>query len=176
MNDAFQKNMAIVMGECPKKEVELTKAEKENLAAAYFKLYFGLALANWLRGGTVGAAWHRAMAQVDAMLGAKNANNPAVMYLRQVHAAHKTRWSKVMMTNQNRDKEIECGAKMLVKMTQLANREVGSAMAVLNNVIGKYRATEMPADKNVNYAMAQQKMRQMMIMQLNQKVNYGRAA
>jgi len=175
MEQTLEQNMAIVMGQKVPKELELSRDDKEKLSAAYFKLYFGLTFANWLRGGTLGAAWHRAMQQVAAMINSKNAANPAAMYLRQVHAAHKARWAKVIMTNPNRDKEIECSDKNRAKWTGAANKNVGDAMATVNGVLAAYKSAEKPDAKPAQYATAAQKLQAIIISQMKER-QLGRVA
>lgn len=141
MSDDLTKNMAILMGKGgPITSQEITEADKKKLSDAYSDLFFGLAGANWARDMTLGAAWYHALKQISGMIGAKDKNNPAAMYLNQVFAAHRAKWSQVIMTHSEKDKPMEMSADAKQKWSSDRAKQIGDAMAVINVFILKYKA------------------------------------
>lgn len=177
MNQTFQQNMAIVSGVArARPEQQLSQAAKLQIAKSYFQMYFGLSMTNWLAGGKLGAAWHKAIRQMDTFIAGKNANNPATMYLRQIHAAHRARWAQVTMTNPNRDTEIKCPPENKKEWQALANKEVGAGMNGINVNIDKFKPQTSQKATAPSYLDAQQKMQAMILMRLAQNQNGGMAA
>ena len=144
MNTEIDKNMAILMGHGTQNQLpELTGAEKKKLADAYSDLFFGLAGANWARGNaTLGEAWYQALKQIDGMIGAKNKNNPAAMYLNQIHVAHRAKWSQTIMTHPQKDKHMEMSPESKQKWSSTCAKNIGAAMAVINFIITRYQARD----------------------------------
>ncbi len=174
MNQTFQQNMAIVSGVArAKPEQQLSQAVKQQIAKSYFQMYFGLSMVNWLAGGKLGSAWHKAIRQMDTCIASKNANNPVTMYLRQIHAAHRARWAQVTMTNPNRDTEIKCAPENKKEWIGLANKEIAAGMNGINVNIDKFKAQTSQKGTAPSYLDAQQKMQAMILMRVAQNQNGG---
>lgn len=176
MNQTFQQNMAIVSGAAPALQPQLSQADKDKMAKSYFQMYFGLAMVNWLNGGTLGAAWHRALGQMNAFATGSTGNNPATMYLRQIHAAHRARWAQVMMQNPNREKTLQTSPEQKREWMTLANRDVSTAMASANEITGRFKTNEKQPMQAAQYMDAQKKMQMMIQMRIMQNQNGSMAA
>lgn len=153
----FLEQIAILTGQNEK--MKLDAATKKKLSGAYFKLYFGLSCVNWANKKSLGAAWQTALSQIDAFVTAKNPNNPAAMYLRQINAAHKTAWPKNIMTHQRRDARLAGDTAAFDAWRQYGARHVNSAMAEIGLILSRSdmtmahdRAAQMPQPKPVTKA------------------------
>lgn len=148
----FRQQILDVTGQNDK--MKLDTATKKKLSSAYFKLYFGLSCVNWANKKSLGAAWQTALSQIDAFVTAKNPNNPAAMYLRQINAAHKTAWPKNIMTHPRRDARLAGDAAAFDNWRQYGARHVNSAMAEIGLILSRSdmtmardRAAQMPQPK-----------------------------
>lgn len=126
-------------------EKTLSAADKKALSVAYFDLFFGLTGLNWAGGDTLGAAWNRARGQIKSMLELKNKNNPAVMYLNQIRAAHDTRWAKEEMTSPHAGEKLTLTGDGLARWKQAHQKLVGDGMRGINANIGKWATPEKPS-------------------------------
>lgn len=181
MNDIFQQNMTIIAGDKAQNpnEKQLSADDKKKISDAYFKLYYGLTFANWMRGGTLANAWFQALEQVKSFISSKNAQNSAAMYMRQVNAAHNARWSKIIMTNPNKDKTVQCPPDKKQELNALINRDINQGLASLNEVLGKYAVKQNPSqmqNPQAAFISAQKKMQMMVQWQMQQHQNGGMAA
>ena len=141
MNDKINQNLAILHGDTIPK---LNAAEKEKLSRAFFELFFGLSAANWARGADkkLGAAWYESIGQLKAMMATKDKRNPSAMYLQQILAAHSAKWSEEMMTNPNKDKNLELTSEEKQKWNADANKKIGDAMKTINESIARNKIQE----------------------------------
>lgn len=184
MNDAFNKNMQIITGKEPQsdKAKQLSESDKKKISKFYFRLFFNLAFTNWLRGKTLGQSWYMALSQLEQFVKSKNANNPAALYLRQVFAAHKARWSQVIMTNKHRDDMLQGSPEEKKQWNQRVAKSVSEAMNTLNDTLKAYDLPEQQKSENKQSAQqdvfknAAQKMQMLIMLQLKQKQNGGMAA
>lgn len=153
----FRQQILDITGQNDK--MKLDAATKKKLSGAYFKLYFGLSCVNWANKKSLGAAWQTALSQIDAFVTAKNPNNPAAMYLRQINAAHKTAWPKNIMTHPRRDARLAGDAAAFDNWRQYGARHVNSAMAEIGLILSRSdmtmardRAAQMPQSKSATKA------------------------
>ncbi len=173
MDAEFQQKMAILSGQVVQKQkpIELSNDEKQKLSANYFKLFFGLTLSNWLAGNTLGASWHKALSQVESYVNSKNANSPAAMYIRQIHAAHRAKWSKTVMTNPHREDKINCTPEKEAKWKEFAAKDIKSGLDAMNEILAKYQAKEANKDMpKVSYVDAQKQLQLIMMRQVQNKL------
>lgn len=148
----FLEQITILTGQNEK--MKLDAATKKKLSGAYFKLYFGLSCVNWANKKSLGAAWQTALSQIDAFVTAKNPNNPAAMYLRQINAAHKTAWPKNIMTHPRRDATLTGDTAAFDAWRQYGARHVNSAMAEIGLILSGH---EIAQARNQAPKMTQQK-------------------
>lgn len=141
----FEKHMQIIAGMDVSNDnkMQLSDTDKKRIGDAYFKLFYNLTYANWLRGGNLGTAWFRALKQLNEFIMKKNANNPAIMYLQQLFSSHNTRWSKEMMTNKNRDMELDLSFAEKQDFTQKSARGVNQALSALREIISVYEMSDV---------------------------------
>lgn len=141
----FEKHMQIIAGMDVSNDnkMQLSDTDKKRIGDAYFKLFYNLTYANWLRGGNLGTAWFRALKQLNEFIMKKNANNPAIMYLQQLFSSHNTRWSKEMMTNKNRDMELDLSSAEKQDFTQKSTRGVNQALSALREIISVYEMSDV---------------------------------
>lgn len=119
---------------------QLSQQHKQMLTNAYLDLFFGLAGTNWARDGkTLGGAWYRALQQIEGLMGAKNKSNPAAMYLNQIFAAERAKWSQIVMTHPQKDTVMELSQSAKQKWTSLRAKQVGNAMADIDVIIQFYK-------------------------------------
>ena len=182
MNDAFEKNMQIIAGANLQNEQEkqLSAADKKKLSDNYFKLFFNLSYTNWLRGRSLGEAWYIAIKQMQQFIENKNGNNQASLYLRQIFASHKAKWSQVMMTSQHRDDILELTPEQKQNWNQRVAQNTTSALNILNDIIKTYSKPSSDNNKQAqtqqsDLKMAVQKMQTLIMLQLKNKQN-GTAA
>lgn len=154
MNQIFQQKMAVVMNQAPMttKQQTLMPDEKKKLTAAYLETFFGLAMTNWLRGKTLGAAWYDAIGQMDSFIKTKNQNNPAAMHLAQFHGAQRVKWNKLAMTSNARDEKIEISAEQIDAMRKLAAQYTSRGLDKMNATLAKYNALAKTAPQKFNAA------------------------
>lgn len=169
MNTEFQQKMAIVAGHTQQKKVELTQADKKKISVAYYKLFFALSMTMWLRGKTLGAAWHTALAQMKSYVESKNKNNPAAMYLNQVFVAHSTKWQQVMMTSLNKDEKLKLTPETQADWMKKTAQRTNDALKTLGETL-KQHEPKQPQKAQVPQMMnAQQKMQLLILQHMNQK-------
>ena len=173
MDAEFQQKMAIVSGaNIPPRQIQkLTDAQKQNISKNYFKLFFALSMANWMAGNTLGASWHKAMAQMDAYSGAKNTNNPVAMYIKQIHVAHQAKWKQVMMTHKMRDAKLAIKPEQAKKWKEIVAKNIRMGIDGLNAELKKFQAPTPDKAPNapVNMAEIQAKMRLAMMQSQHQR-------
>lgn len=179
MIDAFDKNMMIIAGENPKstQEKQLNATDKKKISDEYFKLFFNLTYSNWLRGGNLGAAWYSAIEQIKQFVTAKNANNPASMYMRQIFVAHNARWAQVMMTNRHRNDVIDAPATQKQSWRERAAKNTTAALKALNDTVAAYTPRAQAKANATNAQPAQvdalrsaaQKMQMLIMTQMRQR-------
>lgn len=172
MIDDFQKNMTLIAGgnDPQAQEKQLSAEDKKKISDAYFKLYYSLTFAGCMRGMTLGQAWFKALEQVKSYISAKNANNPAALYMKQIYAAHNARWSKLIMTSPNKDVKITCPPEKQAAWNSRIAQDTNSALGVLNTTLAAHQAKIQPQVQNNQAAFmsAHQKMQMMLQLQIQQ--------
>lgn len=161
MDSIIDDKMAMVAGD---NTPRLTQPEKDKIARAYTDLFVGLGAANWGRGSdtTLGAAWYQATGQIRAMLGARDKNNAVTEYLNQVFASHSIQMSRQMMTSPHKDNTIDIPENVRAEFIKRANKRVGDAMQVINQMTTQYQAKNadvvkpMPGANKSKFVMANQ--------------------
>ena len=122
---------------------QLSPAEKNKLKKMYMKMYFSLALTLWANGKTLGTAWQTALTQMESFIKSKGgANNPAIAYLQQVHAAHRTKWSRVIMTSKNRDMKLPKNPELIKKIREFAAKNMRDGIGQMNQIIKSHQPKE----------------------------------
>lgn len=174
MNNAFEKNMRIIAGEEPQKMQgkQLSDADKKKISEEYFKLFFNLTYINWLRGKTLGESWYLALQQIEQFVNSKNAKKPAALYMRQVFAAHKAKWSQIMMTNKHREDILQTTPEQKQKWNQQTAQNVSASMNYLNAALKTYELPEQKAEKaqaqQNSMKLAAQKMQMLIMLRMKQ--------
>lgn len=178
MTDAFDKNMQIISGaeNLKTQDKQLSDTDKQKISEAYFKLFFNLTYTNWLRGKTLGNSWFTALSQLEQFVKSKNGNNQAALYLRQIFAAHKTKWDQVMMTNKHRDDVLQPTPEQKQKWNQRTAKAVTDSMNSLNGILKTYEVPEQKNNKPQTaqqdaFKIAAQKMQMLIMLQMKQKQN-----
>lgn len=180
MQDNFNQYMKIIAGEKPQRTQEktLSEADKKKISAAYFQLFYSLSFANWLKRTSLGQAWYKAIEQLKSFISSKSPENPATMYMRQIFAAHKAKWSQLIMTSPLKDTQIECTPEKKQEWNMRVAKNTTDALKNLNDMLALYKTNEQPKQKTVQqseFLSAQQKM-QMLIMWQMQNQNERHAA
>lgn len=170
MNDAFEKNMALIAGanDQKKQEKALTDADKKKISSAYMKLFYSLSFAHWMRGISLGQAWYKALEQTKAFIASKSSENPATMYMRQIFAAHKAQWSKRIMTSPNKDKILNCPPEKKQEWNMRIAKNTNGALKTLNDTLALYAEKEQKNQKPAQqseFLSAQQKMQMLLMWQ-----------
>lgn len=181
MNNTFEQYMAVIAGGniAKNQEKQLSAAEKKQISESYFKMFCGLAFVNWIQGGTLGQAWFKALEQVKSFISAKNANNPAAMYMKQIFAAHNTRWSKLIMTSPNKDSQASVSPEQRAEWIARATRDTNAGLNSLNQILAQYRVAEPNMAQKPQpdqFLTAQQKMQMILQWQMHQNQRGGMAA
>lgn len=182
MADEFDKNIQMIMGKSVNQAPQLSADDKKSIAVAYQKLFANLTYNNWLRGGTLGNAWYKTLSQMKQFIQSNGTASPAAMYMRQIFASHSAEWSKVMMTNPNRESVLDVDEKTRAKWNARTAQEMTAARESMMAMVKKYQAAEKDASsKNKTatqdaFRAAAQKMQMLMILQMRQKQNGGMAA
>ena len=181
MEEDFNKYMKIIAGKNTQntQQKNLSDIDKQKISSAYFQLFYNLSFANWLKGCSLGEAWYKAIEHMKAFISTKNQKNPATMYIRQIFAAHKIKWSHLIMTSQNKDSKINCNSEKRQEWNKRVAKNIADSLKIINDSIALYAAkeqsTENPSIQKSGFLSAQQKM-QMLIMWQVQKQNEKRAA
>lgn len=181
MEVSFNQAMQMVAGESQKKsqEKQLSAEDKKKISSAYFQLFYALSFTNWIQGKSLGQAWYKAIEQMKSFISSKNPENPTIMYMRQIFAAHKTKWSQHIMTSPLKDKVLELTPEKKQEWNMKVAKSVNEALKILNEKIALYEP-EKKIDKNnakgqSGFLSAQQKM-QMLIMWQIQNQNQRQAS
>lgn len=179
MNDNFQQAMTLVSGQTPQKaqEKQLTPEDKKKIYDAYFQLYYNLTLVNWLKGGGLGQAWFKALQQLKSFVSSKRNENPAVVYMHKMYAAHNTRWSKILMTHPYKDETIKCPTDKKQEWEKTASKNINSGLGVLNEHLRKYETKQSQTQKPESVFISTQKQMQMILQwQMQQKMRGAKTA
>lgn len=152
MNNEIDKNTAILMGQgTPNQIQEIKPSEQQQLTNAYLKLFFGLAGTNWEhQDTTLGAAWYRALQQINGMIGAKDKNNPAAMYLNQIFVSHRAKWSQIIMTHHHKDAYMELSPDAKPQWHTRYSKNIADAMAAINAIIMRYQQQKNAAKQQTS--------------------------
>lgn len=140
MNNEFNNYMQLISGQEPQtsNKNQIDAADCEQIVAAFLQMFNSLAAAHWMRGNTLGAAWYKALQQTKQFIMSKNPDNPVIMYLRQVFAAHRANISRQMMTSPHRDDVIKSVPEKIHQWnTQIATNTT-SALNTINTITAKY--------------------------------------
>ncbi len=116
----------------------ISNADKEKISQAYFQLFYALTLSHWMRSGTLGQAWYKALEQVKTFISAQDKLNPAVSYMQQLSFSHNLRWSKIMMTNKNKDQTLQHTTEDMDTWKQYVINDVNKALETLKGMIKQY--------------------------------------
>ncbi len=150
---------------------QLTEIQKQQLAKAYFELYFGLACTNWCNKKTLGAAWQTALDQTDAFIKSKKTDNPAAMYLHQIHASHKTAWPKHIMSHPKRDSMLEASKDEIAKLKEYGAKSTKSALDKIGVTLKQYeKATPKQAAGTLDQSKHPNKEQIMELLKAKQKL------
>ena len=122
------------------KNIERTidSATRKKLVDAYMKLFTGFAWVNWTKKQSLGRAWQNALGQCEGFLKTKNKSNPAAKYLDKVSKAHKTYWSRVIMTNENSPNTINKTPEEIKRLQQYGQKQIREAMDTINLILARY--------------------------------------
>ena len=122
------------------KSIERTidSATRKKLVDAYMKLFTGFAWVNWTKKQSLGRAWQNALGQCEGFLKTKNKSNPAAKYLDKVSKAHKTYWSRVIMTNENSPNTINKTPDEIKRLQQYGQKQIREAMDTINLILARY--------------------------------------
>ena len=133
-NKILERKLAMLFASPPEKlnEKQLTVEDKKIIEKGVGDLFFGLAWTNWLKGSTLGHAWQKALEQVDGFVSSKNQDNPAAKHLREVAAIGKSRMSRVIMTNSNSNKKMECPPEKVQEWSEIGTKWTGQGLQQLN--------------------------------------------
>lgn len=179
MTDNFETNMRLVAGENlhPTQEKQLSDVDKKKISESYFQLFFNLTYTNWLRGKTLGEAWYVSLQQIKQFVESKKGNNPAALYLRQIFASHKAKWSQVMMTSNHRDDVLQPTPEQKQNWSQRTAQNTTAALNALADIIKTYSQQEQDNNKiqTTDFKSAAQKM-QLLIMLKTKGREKGAAA
>ena len=122
------------------KNIERTidSATRKKLVDAYMKLFSGFAWVNWTKKQSLGRAWQGALGQCESFLKTKNKSNVAAKYLDKVSKAHKTYWSRVIMTNKNSPNTINKTPEETKQLQQYGYKQIREAMDTINLILARY--------------------------------------
>ena len=122
------------------KNIERTidSATRKKLVDAYMKLFTGFAWVNWTKKQSLGRAWQSALGQCESFLKTKNKSNVAAKYLDKVSKAHKTYWSRVIMTNENSPNTINKTPEEIKRLQQYGYKQIREAMDTINLILARY--------------------------------------
>ena len=119
-------------------ERAIDSATRKKLVDAYMKLFTGFAWVNWTKKQSLGRAWQNALGQCEGFLKTKNKSNPAAKYLDKVSKAHKTYWSRVIMTNENSPNTINKTPDEIKRLQQYGQKQIREAMDTINLILARY--------------------------------------
>ena len=119
-------------------ERAIDSATRKKLVDAYMKLFTGFAWVNWTKKQSLGRAWQNALGQCEGFLKTKNKSNPAAKYLDKVSKAHKTYWSRVIMTNENSPNTINKTPDEIKCLQQYGQKQIREAMDTINLILARY--------------------------------------
>ena len=119
-------------------ERAIDSATRKKLVDAYMKLFTGFAWVNWTKKQSLGRAWQNALGQCEGFLKTKNKSNPAAKYLDKVSKAHKTYWSRVIMTNKNSPNTINKTPDEIKRLQQYGQKQIREAMDTINLILARY--------------------------------------
>ena len=122
------------------KNIERTidSVTRSRLVDAYMKLFSGFAWVNWTKKQSLGRAWQGALGQCESFLKTKNKSNVAAKYLDKVSKAHKTYWSRVIMTNENSPNTINKTPEETKQLQQYGYKQIREAMDTINLILARY--------------------------------------
>ena len=129
-------------------------AERQKLFKSYLTLYSGFAWVNWTKKQSLGRAWQTALAQCEEFLKNKNQNNPVTQYLKNVAAAHKATWSRVIMTNKNSPNTLNKSPEEIQQLQQHGKKQIREAMDIINLISAKHLAHTEELNKSKEQSVA----------------------
>ena len=119
-------------------ERAIDSATRKKLVDAYMKLFSGFAWVNWTKKQSLGRAWQGALGQCESFLKTKNKSNVAAKYLDKVSKAHKTYWSRVIMTNENSTNTINKTPDEIKQLQQYGYKQIREATDTINLILARY--------------------------------------
>ena len=151
----LQENFAIKLDSNIAKHVD--EFDRKIIANAYLKLFSGFARLNWTNNYSLGRAWQTALMQCDAFIKTKNNKTPAEKYLKNVFAAHKPYWSRVIMTHKNRDNVIDQNSPHAKQIREHGQKMIRDAIDTVNMILARYNeyTEELVATAAQNKAIQQ---------------------
>ena len=131
---------------------------RQQLAAAYLKLYAGFSYINWTNKHSLGRAWQTAFTQCESFIKTKNKKNPAAKYLNNVLGAHKKYWSRIIMTHPSRENTINPTDKKIQELRAIGTNMIRTAMDTINLILARYNEyiEEMTINQSNDNAKPQQ--------------------
>ena len=166
LNKDIQNKMAILMGAEPEKQVELTREQKKQITKNYIAMYYSLAWLNWCNGMSLGTAWQKALEQMDGFVvgKAKIANHPMIGFLKELHAKHRQKMAKEIMTSKYADIKLELDSQRykdyVGNVVQSFEENKNALNDLYNQLMPKQKTAEHDAKQP--FKMAQDKALQMM--------------
>ena len=116
----------------------LPTRDMQTITHAYQDLFTGLSATNWSQNMTLGAAWHKAIRQIDTMIGARDENNPAVQVVSQVHTIYRAHWAKESMTSPDKDKMMNLSPESMQKWKTENAARASAALGAINVIVTKH--------------------------------------
>lgn len=145
----------------------ISNADKEKISQAYFQLFYALTLSHWMRKGTLGQAWYKALEQVKTFISTQNKLNPAVSYMQQLSFSHNLRWSKIMMTNKNKDLTLNYTKENKNEWEQYIINDTNKALETLKEIIKQYtkqnKDIQKPNQTSNKFADASQNLKNLFV-------------
>lgn len=169
MELSFNQAMQMVAGQNPQKkqEKELSAEDKKKISSAYFQLFYALTFSHWLQGKSLGQAWYKALEQTKAFIASKNPSNQATMYMRQIFAAHKAKWSQHIMTSPMKDEVLELTPEKKQEWNMRVAKSTTEALNTLKEKFAAYEPKKQEVQKpNSEFLSAQQKMEMLIMWQI----------
>ena len=130
--------------------------QTDTLRTQYMRLFDNLAMVNWLRGMTRGAAWYNALMQIHAFLSGKNPYNPVIKSLCEIFATHRPEQSRHIMLDKNRDEVCDIDPDARHQININATKNIYDALNKINSEIDKSVAhNNAKLNRNTQRAMIQ---------------------
>ena len=140
LNADVRRKIVLLMRGHKDDKIEVPQHQQQQIAKNYMKTFYALAAINWTKGMVLGAAWQKALDQMNSFVvgKAKSPNNPVNKYLVGIHAQNRREISEYMMFSPNSDEKLGLDLAVAKVLLDYATKRFHAGLGKLNEIHAQY--------------------------------------